>query len=33
MWTMRDDWFGMLMTALNRIVAEHCGFREIFAVI
>jgi hypothetical protein len=31
--TMRDDWFDKLMTTFNRIVAEHCVFREIFAVI
>ena len=30
---MRDDWFDKLMTAFNRIVAEHRIFREIFAAI
>ena len=30
---MRDDWFEKLMTAFDRIVAEHRVFVEIFAVI
>jgi hypothetical protein len=30
---MRDDWFEKLMTAFDRIVAEHRIFSEIFAVI
>jgi hypothetical protein len=30
---MRDDWFERLMTAFDRIVANHRVFREIFAVI
>jgi hypothetical protein len=30
---MRDDWFEKLMTAFDRIVAEHRVFREIFAAI
>jgi len=30
---MRDDWFEKLMTAFNRIVADHRVFREIFAFI
>lgn len=31
--TMRDDWFEKLLTAFDRIVADHRAFREIFAVI
>jgi len=30
---MRDDWLEKLMTAFNRILADHRVFREIFAVI
>jgi Transposase DDE domain len=30
---MRDDWFEKLMTAFDRIVADHRIFREIFALI
>jgi len=30
---MRDDWFEKLLTAFDRIVADHRTFREIFAVI
>jgi hypothetical protein len=30
---MRDDWFEKLMTAFDRIVAEHRAFSEVFAVI
>ena len=30
---MRDDWFEKLMTAFDRIVAEHRVFVEVFAVI
>jgi hypothetical protein len=31
--TMRDDWFEQLLTAFDRIVADHRVFREIFAII
>jgi hypothetical protein len=30
---IRDDWLEKLMTAFNRILADHRVFREIFAVI
>jgi hypothetical protein len=30
---MRDDWFRDLMTAFDRIVADHAVFREIYDVI
>ncbi len=30
---MRDDWFEKLLTAFDRIVADHRIFREIFAII